>query len=697
MERNYKSNLLFFILSLSLIFIFSCDVNSGGGTTANTPAASSTNTENSSAVSSNSSNSYYFYDDFTSATTDTILTSSYTGYSTTVTSPVSPMYIINNGSVTVTNGALTLAGGARLSIGANGTAQTTSSTTPGGCFDLTGSYTITIVVSAVSVSDTKTFQVMVDNNTTSGSSSPLDSDSRIYSKTPAVGTITITGVSATTTSFICLRTESTVSVTIDSITVTKGTSSSSSSGTSTSGSTTSSSSTGTSTSGSTSSAVSSVVTSLSISSIPSVPAITTQSTDLYVSTTGTDSAAGTSSDPTTLPAAILKIPAGSTIWMMDGTYSYSSQITIDLANDGTSGNLKNIAAINPGSVTLDFSGESYDSSDLSLNARGIQLNANYWHIKGLKVYGAADNGIFLAGNYNIIENCILQANRDSGLQISRRLSSLSSIADWPSYNLIIYCESYDNCDPATNENADGFASKLTCGYGNVFEQCISHNNIDDGWDLYTKTATGAIGPVTIDRCIAYSNGTLTNGTSSTSGDRNGFKLGGSDMANVHYVTRCISFNNGKNGFTWNSNPGAIELSNCLAWDNVAGNYKFDNTSVAVFYNCISYWTSGAGISDRHCGNAGSATGATNCFWNKSKSPYTYNDNGLLVTSADFVTNPASITSVTRNADGSIDFSIFKLATGSDLLNAGVIPPLKLPYDPAVYFSGTPDIGVVETN
>ena len=38
---------------------------------------------------------------------------------------------------------------------------------------------------------------------------------------------------------------------------------------------------------------------------------------------------------------------------------------------------------------------------------------------------------------------------------------------------------------------------------------MSHNNIDDGWDLYTKSDTGPIGPVTILNSLSYNNGTLT--------------------------------------------------------------------------------------------------------------------------------------------------------------------------------------------
>jgi hypothetical protein len=55
-------------------------------------------------------------------------------------------------------------------------------------------------------------------------------------------------------------------------------------------------------------------------------------------------------------------------------------------------------------------------------------------------------------------------NRDSGLQLGR-WSSSAPRAEWPSNNLVLNCEAYDNYDtlPGSGENADGFACKLTTG------------------------------------------------------------------------------------------------------------------------------------------------------------------------------------------------------------------------------------------
>lgn len=126
-------------------------------------------------------------------------------------------------------------------------------------------------------------------------------------------------------------------------------------------------------------------------------------------------------------------------------------------------------------------------------------------------------------------------NDDTGCQISRT-DDATSIADWPSRNLVLGCESYDNRDPLEN-NADGFAAKLTSGEGNIFRDCVSHNNIDDGWDLYTKAGTGPIGAVFIER--SRDNGALSSGGASR-GDKNGFKLGGEGIVEGYFFDGAFS-------------------------------------------------------------------------------------------------------------------------------------------------------------
>ena len=89
-------------------------------------------------------------------------------------------------------------------------------------------------------------------------------------------------------------------------------------------------------------------------------------------------------------------------------------------------------------------------------------------------FNSANRSVTIARDY-------ITWDGNSGLQIGRDNSEQSDISDWPSYNLIQNCTSYNNYDNETY--ADGFAAKLTVGYGNVFDGCIAYRNSDNGWDL----------------------------------------------------------------------------------------------------------------------------------------------------------------------------------------------------------------------
>jgi hypothetical protein len=112
----------------------------------------------------------------------------------------------------------------------------------------------------------------------------------------------------------------------------------------------------------------------------------------------------------------------------------------------------------------------------------------------------------------------------------------------------------------SHDNADGFTAKLTSGPGNVFRYAVSHNNIDDGWDLFTKTDTGPIGVVTIEDSLAYNIGTLSGGGQAGSGDRNGFKLGGGNGRIIGNSDSSHQFWSGTNGSRCANFSGALGWS-----------------------------------------------------------------------------------------------------------------------------------------
>lgn len=321
-----------------------------------------------------------------------------------------------------------------------------------------------------------------------------------------------------------------------------------------------------------------------------------------MSPNGTDGATGTESDPTTLTSALSRVAPGGTIYLRGGTYRYSQTVTIPQGNDGTSAARKTLAAYPGETPVLDFSGQSEDPAN-----RGLAVNGSYWHVKGVVVQRAGDNGIFVGGSNNVFERTVTRFNRDTGLQLSRMLSSTPK-AQWPSNNLVLSAVSHDNAD-SDGEDADGFAAKLTSGPGNVFRYAVAHNNIDDGWDLYTKSDTGAIGAVTVEDSLALENGTLSDGSQAGNGDRNGYKLGGEDIEVDHVVRRSIAYQNGKHGFTYNSNPGTMQVSDNISIGNEQRNFNFD-AGDSVFRNNTSC---DSGSNDRVIGNAD----GSNQFWSGS--------------------------------------------------------------------------------
>jgi hypothetical protein len=325
------------------------------------------------------------------------------------------------------------------------------------------------------------------------------------------------------------------------------------------------------------------------------------SSTLYAAPNGSASAAGTQASPTTLASAITRVTAGGTIYLRGGTYPSAQTITIAPGNNGTASARKNLVAYPGETPILNFSAMAEDPAN-----RGLAVNGSYWRVAGIIVERAGDNGIFVGGSNNIIERTVTRFNRDTGLQLSR-IASDTPDAQWPANNLILSAESHDNAD-SDGEDADGFAAKLTVGGGNVFRYAVAHHNIDDGWDLYTKTDTGPIGVVTIEDSLAYTNGTLSNGGQAGNGDRNGYKLGGEDIKVNHVVRRSIAFRNGKHGFTYNSNPGAMTISNNISIDNTERNFSFD-AGTSVYRNNTSC-RSGSGTNDRIIGDADSS----NQFW-----------------------------------------------------------------------------------
>lgn len=293
---------------------------------------------------------------------------------------------------------------------------------------------------------------------------------------------------------------------------------------------------------------------------------------LYVAPDGKVDGDGTRENPLDLESAIGMSKFGTTIIMLDGTYNIknteAAKIEIGESLSGKADGRKTIKADEGAHPVLDLEGK-YE---------GFSVSGSYWTFDGIEVKNAMGNGkaFYLGGHYDEVKNCTFHDNGELGFQISRLIATEVSVSEWPSNNLVLNCESYNNNDPSKN-NADGFACKLTAGYNNVFSGCSSHHNLDDGWDCYTKLATGAIGPVQVENCVAYRNGYQLNDDASETdwgngAGCNGFKMGGENIHVAHYLKDCISWGNKRSGIDSNYNPG-FKMRNVISYNNEGPNVK----------------------------------------------------------------------------------------------------------------------------
>ena len=282
-------------------------------------------------------------------------------------------------------------------------------------------------------------------------------------------------------------------------------------------------------------------------SVPERPAFAADLPEiLHVSPDGSPEGNGREEQPLDLQSALLLANEKTTILLSDGIYLPERSYYAPGRADGNPSCRTGVCAANPGKAIL-------DGSRLSGEAPLFLLAGNYWRLNGLVFRGSPSCGIHISGSGNVVEFCEACGCGDTGFLISSWPGKPKT--DWPAYNRVEYCDSHDNADPS-RENADGFGAKLSVGPGNLFYECMAYRNIDDGFDLYSKSILGPVEPVTIERCIAFENGICRSPEGS---DRRiysgcGFKLGGEKQPVCHRVRDCLAWSNKEKGFSSNSNP-----------------------------------------------------------------------------------------------------------------------------------------------
>lgn len=376
----------------------------------------------------------------------------------------------------------------------------------------------------------------------------------------------------------------------------------------------------------------------------------------YIAPDGLLTNPGTPESPTSITRVNTLAAPGVTFYVRGGTYMIKP--TLNFTKSGTQAQRIGLLA-SPGEHPI-LDG---DSMDVGTSNRVINLSGSYWTMTGLEIMRAGDNGMRITGSNNIVEGCSFHDNSDTGLQLDNGAA----------FNQVINCDSYNNRDPGQG-NADGFAAKLGVGTGNSFTGCRSWFNSDDGWDGYLRGANGVT--TTLDRCWSFANGYLANGTPST-GNGNGFKMGGSDSMNLEHnmvLTRCVAFANRSKGFDQNHDKGSMTLLNCTGYLN------------GINYSVAEALDSGMTLTVKNCvclGSLGSVGSFAVIATNSWMSPFS-------VTAGDFAGIDTAGVRGPRGSDGALPFvSFMHLAPGSDLIDAGTV--VGLPYEGPL-----PDLGAFET-
>ena len=399
---------------------------------------------------------------------------------------------------------------------------------------------------------------------------------------------------------------------------------------------------------------------------------------------------GTSAaDAVDLQTALNYAAAGQTIQLAGGTYALTSELKVERGRDGTA----------EAPITLTTADGSYATLDFGGVGTGFSVWGNYWNISKLNVTNTKDGakGMQLAGSHCVLEQMNFYNNGNTGLQVSGL--STDNKALWPSYNTIKNCTSMNNADRAM-EDADGFAAKLTTGEGNVFDGCIAAYNADDGWDLFAKAATGSIGSVTIQNCVAYKNGYLmlaaepvkkqplqfptvacdANGNLSfgnvaatvEAGNGNGFKMGGTNLPGNHKLVNSISYDNAAKGIDSNSCPD-VKVYNSTSYNNEGYNVALytGNKSAVTDYAAdgIISFRKGTDGKEQLALQSQSSTavyGPDNFYWDaETQTSHNKSTNTVTVKESWFQSLDTSV-APTRNADGSIDMHGLLLLTAEGL-------------------------------
>ena len=223
--------------------------------------------------------------------------------------------------------------------------------------------------------------------------------------------------------------------------------------------------------------------------------------------------------------------AGTTV-TVSGTYIVSNTISVP---SGVT--VKGPATFNFANPNKD--GFSVPAANSAVTLQSLTVQGS---LAGFKIYGSGC----------LISSCNAVGCHNSGFELNGSHSVNNTFSS---------CNSYNNAD-STGGNADGFAGKNGCGAGNKMQNCIAHNNSDDGYDFYYANY-----PIAVSGCQSYSEGSAQGKT----GNGVGFKMGGAGTSASHTFTSCVAHNNTAgntgSGFDSNNNGARLYLTTCHSYSN----------------------------------------------------------------------------------------------------------------------------------
>ncbi|MCX5556704.1 right-handed parallel beta-helix repeat-containing protein [Streptomyces sp. NBC_00038] len=352
---------------------------------------------------------------------------------------------------------------------------------------------------------------------------------------------------------------------------------------------------------------------------------------LGLSDSGEAQAAGTTvtvSSTAQLESAVANAAAGTTIQVRAGTYTPAN--TLKSTANGTSSARITLTAYGSEKVKI-------DGSKLAAGSWLAGIYGDYWTVQNITWQNSPAQGFVVTSSVGgIFKNLVTANNGDSGFTLR---------GDGTTNNLVQNLDSYGNYDAAGHgQNADGIAVKFGSGTGNRITGARLYNNSDDGLDLWQFSS-----PVTIEHSWAFGNGKNRWSDAAFEGNGNGFKLGGGGVTVAHVVNNNSAWDNTLNGFTENSNTGAIVLNRNTAYANAEAGFYFATGKARLARN-LAVGNKGG------LGKLGSSTVSAANNW----------DSGVAAPS--FKSTDATTAYASRQSSGSLPPTTF-LTTGSTAIGS----------------------------